>query len=166
MRCFSQEEICPLERSAIRGAIACPWFSSKACLWGTRSQTKTATSTSSFLSPFAVVLRHWWTLLCDKHATVWKDISLEPLYRHDCSAEVTPGRRRTWTGRGGLLPQLCRMKEPFHLSKPVSPSAPKARALNDASNCSLKSTSTSVGLTALWAKQVLCQGYKHIYINV
>lgn len=68
--------------------------------------------------------------------------------------------------RGGLLPQLCRMKEPFHLSKPVSPSAPKARALNDASNCSLKSTSTSVGLTALWAKQVLCQGYKHIYINV
>lgn len=141
MRRFSQEEICPLERSAIGGAITCLWFSSKACLWGTRPQTETVTNHFLFSFPFAVVLRHWWTLLRDKHATVWKEtFHWSPFIGMTAALRSPQGGGRHERERGRLLPQLRRMKESFHLSKPVSPSAPKARALNDASNCSLKST--------------------------
>ena len=97
--------------------------------------------TSSFFPLFAVVLRHWWTLLRDKHATVWKETFHWSPFTGMTAALRSPqgGGGHEWE-RGGLLPQLHQVKEPFHLSKPVSPSAPKARALNDASNSSLKST--------------------------
>ena len=107
----------------------------------TRSQTETVTNHFLFFFPFcccpetSMKTVSWQACSCLK-----RDTLLWPLYGHDRGAEVTPGRRGTCT-RKRRAPSSAVPGEGVisSLQASVSPSAQKARALNDASN-SLNST--------------------------
>lgn len=137
MRCFSQE-ICPLERSAIRGAIACLWFSSRH-VFENRPQTETVTNHFLF-SPFLLLSWDMIVLLPDKHATVWKETFHWSPFTGMTAALRSPQGRRTWMGKRRAPSSAAPGEGAIPSLKPVSPLPQKARALNDASNSSLKST--------------------------
>lgn len=152
MRSFSQEKRCPLERSTIRGAIVCLLLSSMACLWGARPQTETLANRFLFFFLFIVVLRHLWTLFCDKSATLWKEMFCFSPFT--CMAAGLRSHQEEegheWKSReAGLFPQLCTLKE-SSLRALVSPSAKRAGAVDDESNSSLKSTFRYIYLH-MWA---------------